>query len=143
MGIKASPAFNLYVFGGLPVSFRSLAVSRCSLIYKLFLFVALIGVLLQSYSRLVLAQTPSKTNRKIVQRVEPEYPDFFRNGHFEGRIVAEATVLASGNVSNVEIKAGNPMFAAFASKALMKWKYAPGPDKTVEEVIFNFNSTQR
>lgn len=90
-----------------------------------------------------LAQTAAKTARKIVLRFEPEYPDFFRNGHFEGRIVAEATVLPNGSVSSVDIKAGNPMFASFASKALMKWKYAPGPDKTVEQVIFNFSSTQR
>jgi len=100
-------------------------------------------VLLPSCSSVVLGETTSKTNRRVLQRFEPEYPDFFRNGHFEGRIVAEATVLPNGNVSNVEIKAGNPMFATFASKALMKWKFAPGFDKTVEEVIFNFSSTQR
>ena len=89
-----------------------------------------------------LAQSRAKAAREIVTRVNPDYPDFFRNGHFEGRIVAEATVQPNGSVSSVEIKAGNPMFATFASKALMKWKYAPGPDKTVEEVIFNFNSMQ-
>jgi outer membrane biosynthesis protein TonB len=86
------------------------------------------------------AQSPGKTLRKVIERVEPEYPDFFRNGHFEGRIVAVATVLPNGTVSSVEIKAGNPMFATFAAKALKKWKYAPGPDKTMEDVIFNFRS---
>ena len=49
----------------------------------------------------------------------------------------------NGSVTNVEIKAGNPMLATFAAKALMKWKYAPGPDKTVEEVVFNFRSNPR
>ena len=95
------------------------------------------------YPGSVLAQAPAKTSRKVVMRVEPDYPDFFRNGHFEGRIVASATVLPNGSVSNVDIKAGNPMFANFAAKALMKWKYAPGPDKTVETVTFNFASTPR
>ncbi len=82
----------------------------------------------------VLAQAPAKNARKVLVRVEPEYPDFFRNGHFEGRVVAEATVLPNGNVSSVDIKGGNPMFAEFATKALMKWKYAPGPEQTVEQV---------
>jgi len=91
----------------------------------------------------VFGQSTAKTARKVVVRVEPNYPDFFRNGHFESRIVAAATVLPSGSVSNVEIKAGNPMLANFAAKALMKWKYAPGPDKTIEEVIFNFTTTPR
>ena len=88
-------------------------------------------------------QSAGKSVRKVVERVEPEYPDFFRNGHFEGRIVAEATVQPNGTVSNVEVKAGNPMFASFAAKALMKWKFAPGPEKTVEEVIFHFRSIPR
>jgi outer membrane biosynthesis protein TonB len=99
-------------------------------------------VLSPTYPDSALAQALGKTARKVLTQVTPDYPDFFRNGHFQGRIVAEATVLPNGNVSNVDIKAGNPMFASFAAKALMKWKYAPGPDKTVEEVVFNFNSTQ-
>jgi outer membrane biosynthesis protein TonB len=113
-------------------------------------FTKIIALLSLAYLGLLLvhpasapAQSAGKVNRKVVERVEPEYPDLFRSGHFEGRIVAEATVQPSGNVSKVEIKAGNPMFASFAAKALMKWKYAPGPDRTVEEVIFNFRSTSR
>ena len=91
----------------------------------------------------MVAQSAGKSGRKIVERVEPDYPDFFRNGHFETRIVASATVQPNGNVSNVEIKAGNPMFATFVSKALMKWKYAPAQAQTVEPVIFNFRTNPR
>ena len=103
---------------------------------------ALLAILTMN-SGLAAAQSARKTVRKVVERVEPEYPDFFRSGHFEGRIVAQATVQPSGTVSGVEIKAGNPMFATFVSKALMRWKFAPGPDKTVEEVVFNFRVTPR
>ena len=100
-------------------------------------------VFLAAHADTALAQSAGKSVRKVLERVEPEYPDFFRNGHFEGRIVAEATVQPNGSVSNVEIKAGNPMFATFVSKALKRWKFAPGPDKTVEEVIFSFRVTPR
>jgi hypothetical protein len=31
------------------------------------------------------------------------------------------------------------MLCQYAAKAVMHWKYAPGPAQTVEEVIFNFN----
>jgi len=102
--------------------------------------VALILLLLIPTASL-FGETPAKNGRKVVVRVEPEFPDFFRNGHFQGRVVAEATVLPNGNVSSVDVKAGNPMFAEFASKALMKWKYAPAPEKTVEQVTFNFSSS--
>jgi len=89
------------------------------------------------------AETPAKPTRKVIVRVDPEYPDFLRNGHFESRVVAEATVLANGNVSSVEIKSGNPMFAEFVTKALMKWKYTPAPAQTVEQATFNFAVIQR
>lgn len=57
--------------------------------------------------------------------------------------MAEATVNANGSVSSVEIKGGNPMFAEYVVKALMKWKYAPAPTQTVELVNFNFTVTPR
>jgi len=110
---------------------------------KLFIMAAVMLLVLSVQSRHLLAQAPAKNARKVVVRVEPEYPDFFRNGHFEARVVAQATVLPNGNVSSVDIKSGNPMFAEFATKALMKWKYAPGPVQTVEQVIFNFSTSPR
>ena len=110
-------------------------------IEKIFSLFALVLVVFQVHTSFVHAQTPAKEIRKVVQRVDPEYPDFFRTGHFQGRVVAEATVLPNGSVSHVEIKSGNPMFAEFASKALMKWKYAPAPNQTVEEVTFHFSTT--
>jgi outer membrane biosynthesis protein TonB len=115
----------------------------CSLaqIKRISSLLALMLVLFQVHTSVVDAQTPGKEARTVVRRVEPEYPDFFRNGHFQGRVVAEATVLPNGSVSHVEIKSGNPMFAEFASKALMKWKYAAGPVQTVEDVTFHFSTT--
>ena len=89
------------------------------------------------------ADNTSKPHRKVVVMVEPEYPTILKNGHFEGQVRLEATVLPNGNVSKVDIKGGNPMLSQYASQAVLKWKYAPGPDKTVEEVVFNFNSNQR
>jgi outer membrane biosynthesis protein TonB len=120
-----------------------LALRNFARIGKLFIIAALMLLVLSVQSRHVLAQAPAKNARKVVVRVEPEYPDFFRNGHFEARVIAEATVLPNGNVYSVEIKGGNPMFAEFATKALMKWKYAPAPVQTVEPVIFNFSTTRR
>jgi outer membrane biosynthesis protein TonB len=110
---------------------------------NLFVIPALMLLALPIQPGYIVAQAPAKNARKVLVRVEPDYPDFFRNGHFEARVIAEATVLPNGNVSSVEIKAGNPMFAEFATKALMKWKYAPAPAQTVEPVIFNFRTNPR
>jgi len=84
--------------------------------------------------------TSPKPHRKVLVMVEPEYPAVLKNGHFEGQVRLEATVLANGTVSHVEVKGGNPMLSQFASQAVMKWKYVPGSAQTSEEVLFNFSA---
>ncbi|HEY3972043.1 MAG TPA: energy transducer TonB [Candidatus Sulfotelmatobacter sp.] len=84
-----------------------------------------------------------KPHRKIVIRVEPEYPYVLRNGHFEGQVRLEATVLPNGSVSKVEAKGGNPMLSQYAAEAVMRWKYAPGPAQTLEETVFVFHPNQQ
>jgi TonB family protein len=86
----------------------------------------------------LFGQTEAKPHRKVLVVVQPEYPLVVRNGHFEGVVRLDATVLANGTVSKVEVRGGNPILAQFASRAVMKWKYAPAPSSTVEEVTFNF-----
>lgn len=90
-------------------------------------------------SAIVSAQTAAKIHRKALVRVQPEYPTVLKNGHFEGQVRLEATVLPNGTVSKVDVKGGNPMLCQYAQEAVMKWKYAPGPAQTVEEVVFDFN----
>ena len=81
----------------------------------------------------------SKTKRKVLVTVQPQYPAVLREGRFEGQVRLAATVLANGSVSKVETLGGNPMLSQFAEAAVKNWKYAPGPAQTVEEVVFNFN----
>jgi TonB family protein len=88
------------------------------------------------------AQNANKVRRKVLVMTEPEYPAILKQGHFQGQVRLEATVQANGNVSKVEIKGGNPMLSEYASKAVLKWKYAPGPAETVEDVVFNFSGNQ-
>ena len=75
--------------------------------------------------------------------VDPEYPTGLRNGHFEGQIIIEAAVLPDGSVLKVDIQGGNPLLSQYAARAVMKWKYALEPDKTIEQVIFHFNAGDR
>jgi outer membrane biosynthesis protein TonB len=89
------------------------------------------------------AQNQPKTKRKVLVMVQPDYPYILRNGHFEGQVKLEATVQPNGSVSKVDPKGGNPMLAQYAQLAVMKWKYAPGPAQTVEEVVFSFSPTER
>lgn len=91
----------------------------------------------------IAAQGAAKIHRKVLTMFEPEYPTILKNGHFEGQVRLDATVLPNGSVSKVDPKGGNPMLLQYASQAVMKWKYAPGPAQTVEEVVFVFNPNSR
>jgi TonB family protein len=103
---------------------------------------SLVLAIVPTFPRLAAAQNAGKVKRKVLVNPAPEYPFVLRNGHFEGQVRLEATVQPNGNVSKVDIKGGNPMLSEYASQAVMRWKYAPGPAQTLEEVVFTFNANK-
>jgi TonB family protein len=99
--------------------------------------------LVVTYLPQVWAQNAPKTHRKVVVMHDPEYPSVLKNGHFEGQVKIDATVLPNGTVAKVEVKGGNPILAQYASEAVMRWKYVPSSAQSIEEVTFNFNPNNR
>jgi len=79
-----------------------------------------------------------RPSRKIVRTSEPDYPKIVKHAHIGGSVRLNVTVLASGDVAKVEILGGNPIFVESATKAVLKWKYAPATSQTKEEVQINF-----
>jgi TonB family protein len=100
----------------------------------LFLSVFLIGA--GSTARLGAQQTSS---RKVLVRVNPEYPDALRFAQIGGLVRLSVTVTAGGTVTQVQIRGGNPILAEKAQQAVMKWKFAPAPSQTVEELRLSFS----
>jgi TonB family protein len=79
-----------------------------------------------------------RSKRKVVRTSEPDYPKIVKHAHIGGSVRLNVTVLASGDVAKVEILGGNPIFTESATKAVLKWKYAPAASQTKEEVQINF-----
>ncbi len=102
--------------------------------------IALCMICASSLLRAQNATMSSKTPRKVLQKVQPQYPAVLREGRFEGQVRVQATVRPDGSVARVENRGGNPMFSQFAEEAVMHWKYATAPGQTVEEVVFNFGA---
>jgi TonB family protein len=117
---------------------RHCRVRRLSGVNGVILFAALLLSTSLGCAPFLFAQSVPKT-RKVVNRVTPSYPDILKSGHYEGQVRLAVTVRPDGRVSTVEVVGGNPMFSHYASEAVMRWKYAPAPTQTVEEVTFNFN----
>jgi TonB family protein len=79
-----------------------------------------------------------KSKRRVVRTSEPDYPKIVKHAHIGGSVRLDVTVLASGDVAKVEVLGGNPIFTESATKAVLKWKYAPAASQTKEEVQINF-----
>ena len=84
-------------------------------------------------------QGEDSNHRKILSRVNPEYPDTLRMAQIGGLVRLSVTVTAAGTVTQAEVRGGNPILAERAQQAVMKWKFAPGPAQTVEEIRISFS----
>lgn len=65
------------------------------------------------------------SDRKIVTRVEPEYPETLKRLYVGGIVRVEAIVSAQGKVESVQLLGGNPILGQSAMKAVKQWKYSP------------------
>lgn len=80
------------------------------------LFIGLIGV----------ARTAAQvSDRKLVTRIEPDYPDALKKLYIGGVVRVEVQVAPNGSVKNVKLLGGNPILGQSTMKAVKSWKYAP------------------
>jgi TonB family protein len=83
-------------------------------------------------------QEQSESNRKVVTRVIPQYPEMARTMNLKGSVRAEAVVHPNGTVKSVEVKGGHPVLVRAAQDAIYKWKWAPSSHETREPIEINF-----
>jgi TonB family protein len=92
----------------------------------------------------LLCPTPSRTQdneRKIVKKVEAQYPAILKRRGIGGTVRLKVVVHADGSVKDVEVLGGNPALADAAEKAVRQWKFAPGGESTITvAVTFDPNS---
>jgi TonB family protein len=88
------------------------------------------------------AQQDQSENRKVVNRIPPEYPKVARLMGLRGTVKVEALVLANGTVKSVEIKGGHPVLAEAAVDAVRKWKWVPAAHESKEPVTVKFDPNQ-
>src|SRR5580765_1253516 len=74
----------------------------------------------------------SSIERKLITRVEPQYPEILREKQIGGVVRLEVTIAANGTVQSVAVLGGNPILAEAAETAVRQWVYAPGRSQTLE-----------
>lgn len=78
-------------------------------------------------------------NRKVVAKVEPEYPHLARSMNLSGMVRLEVVVGSNGNVKLVQIRGGHPVLAEAAVAAVSRWRWERTSEETKETVQINFN----
>ena len=91
------------------------------------------------FGSLALAQQASKADRRLVTRVEPDYPPVLKVRQIGGTVRLELTISPKGTVKSVSILGGNPVLAESAIAAVKQWVYAPADGVTTERVSLDFN----
>jgi TonB family protein len=62
---------------------------------------------------------------KVLQRVEPEYPEAARQQQIQGPVVLEVQVGKNGAVQQLTVISGNSMLVTAASEAVRQWRFKP------------------
>jgi TonB family protein len=74
-----------------------------------------------------VAQTyeTSADERKVVSRVDPDYPDALKKLYIGGAVRVEVVVLPNGTVKSTKLLGGSPILGQSTMKAIKQWKYVP------------------
>lgn len=86
-----------------------------------------------------LGTSASHGDRKLITRVEPDYPETLRQHGIGGTVRMQIVIASSGSVRQVEMRGGNPALGEAAVAAVKLWKYAPGSSETETEVSISFD----
>ena len=80
-----------------------------------------------------------ESDRKVISRAEPEYPDQLKKLYIGGVVRVEVQVAPNGTVRNVKLLGGNPILGQSTMKAVKMWKYAPGAGEETITVKWEFD----
>jgi TonB family protein len=89
---------------------------------------------------LAIARAGNSDQRRLLVRVEPEYPETLKKLNIGGVVRLRLTISARGNVENVELLGGNPILGEAATLAVKQWVYATSHSRTIAEVSISFDS---
>jgi TonB family protein len=85
------------------------------------------------------AQQQGHTDRKVVDRVAPVYPELAKRMHIAGVVKLQVVVRANGNVRSTKVVGGNPVLIQSATDAVQKWKFETASEETTGVVELTFD----
>ncbi|HZP16325.1 MAG TPA: energy transducer TonB [Terriglobales bacterium] len=100
-------------------------------------WLSLLIIVIGNSAALLRSQT-TVTQRKVIQRVQPKYPEDLRIRGIGGVVRLSVEIAPNGTVRNVSPLGGNPILVAAAVDAVKQWKYATAETTDTIEVKVDF-----
>jgi len=94
----------------------------------------------EGVKRLAVGDSSNSTERKLITRVDPDYPETLKRLNIGGTVRLRLSISAKGNVEGVEVLGGNPILGESAAVAVKKWVYTAGRSRTIAEVSIPFDA---
>jgi TonB family protein len=99
----------------------------------------MMSVLVSSLPLAAQAHDQSSSERKVITRVEPEYPDALKRLYIGGVVRLEVVVAPNGVVKSTKLLGGSPILGQSTMKAVQQWKFAPAAFEEVLTVKLEFD----
>jgi TonB family protein len=77
--------------------------------------------------------------RKPIVQPAPAYPALARPSRLNGTVKVVIDISPDGQVTNVRVMGGHPLFVEATLDALKNWKFAPSSKVTTTALEFNFH----
>ncbi|HTW58981.1 MAG TPA: TonB family protein [Terriglobales bacterium] len=77
--------------------------------------------------------------RKVVTRVDAEYPDALKRLYIGGVVRVEVVVAPNGTVKSTKLLGGSPILGQSTMKAIKQWRYAPAAAEQALTVKVEFD----
>jgi len=105
----------------------------------LFLTFSVLAVLFNAGNATGQTYEPGDNDRKVITKVDPEYPDALKKLYIGGVVRVELVVAPNGSVKSTKLLGGNPILGQSTMKALTKWKFAPSASEETFPVKIEFD----
>ena len=77
-------------------------------------------------------------DRKVLKKVEPEYPAVLRDKGIGGTVRLRLTIRPDGTVKDVQTLGGNAVLVDAATRAVKQWRYATADKESAIELSLHF-----
>jgi len=100
--------------------------------------IALVG-LWSGLARAAQTYETSGEDRKVISRVDPDYPDALKRLYIGGVVRVEVQIAPNGTVKSTKLLGGSPILGQSTMKAIKQWKYAPAASEATLTVKVEFD----